>query len=74
MLFRVFLTSSLIFGLVFNEMFKESVQLTVIATGIQTAGAQKMKEIISSVPPAELVEDEFEIPAFIRRRGIKEGQ
>ena len=65
---------NLIFGLVFNEMFKESVQLTVIATGIQTAGAQKMKEIISSVPPAELVEDEFEIPAFIRRRGIKEGQ
>lgn len=64
---------NLIFGLVFNEHFKESVQLTVIATGIQTAGAQNLKEVISSVP-TELVEDEFEIPAFIRRRGIKEGQ
>ena len=64
---------NLIFGLVFNEQFRESVQLTVIATGIQTVGAQKMKEIMTSVP-TELVEDEFEIPAFIRRRGIKEGQ
>lgn len=64
---------NLIFGLVFNEQFKESVQLTVIATGIQTIGAQNMNKIVSSVP-TELAEDEFEIPAFIRRRGIKEGQ
>jgi len=64
---------NLIFGLVFNEQFKESVQLTVIATGIQTVGAQNMNKIVSSVP-TELAEDEFEIPAFIRRRGIKEGQ
>ena len=64
---------NLIFGLVFNEQFKESVQLTVIATGIQTVGAQNMNKIVSSVP-TELTEDEFEIPAFIRRRGIKEGQ
>ena len=64
---------NLIFGLVFNDQFKESVQLTVIATGIQTVGAQNMNKIVSSVP-TELAEDEFEIPAFIRRRGIKEGQ
>ncbi len=63
---------NLIFGLVFNEQFKEAVQLTVIATGIQTVGAQNMNKIVTSVP-TELAEDEFEIPAFIRRRGIKEG-
>jgi len=64
---------NLIFGLVFNEAFKEAVQLTVIATGIHSARSQGMNQIVTQLP-TELVEDEFEIPAFIRRRGIKEGQ
>jgi len=64
---------NLIFGLVFNESFKESVQLTVIATGIQSAGAKSFKKIVTQLP-TDVGDDEFEIPAFIRRRGIKEGQ
>jgi cell division protein FtsZ len=64
---------NLIFGLVFNEAFKEAVQLTVIATGIHSARSQGMNQIVTQLP-TELVEDEFEIPAFIRRRGVKEGQ
>lgn len=64
---------NLIFGLVFNEAFKEAVQLTVIATGIRSIRAQSMNEIVAQLP-ADIGEDEFEIPAFIRRRGIKEGR
>lgn len=64
---------NLIFGLVFNQDFKEAVQLTVIATGIQSAKAQSVNRIVTKLP-TDIGEDEFEIPAFIRRRGIKEGR
>jgi cell division protein FtsZ len=65
---------NLIFGLVFNPEFKESVQLTVIATGIQSVrSSQNIKKLVTKLP-TDIGEDEFEIPAFIRRRGFKEGQ
>lgn len=64
---------NLIFGLVFNNEFRESVQLTVIATGIQSARAQNINKIVTKLP-TDIGDDEFEIPAFIRRRGVKEGQ
>jgi cell division protein FtsZ len=65
---------NLIFGLVVNQDFKEAVQLTVIATGIQSAkAAQRFGKIVTKIP-TDIGDDEFEIPAFIRRRGIKEGQ
>jgi len=64
---------NLIFGLVFNHDFKEAVQLTVIATGINSAKAEKLQQVVTQLP-SEVNDDEFEIPAFIRRRGINEGQ
>ncbi len=65
---------NLIFGLVINHDFKEAVQLTVIATGIQSAkAAPRFGKIVTKIP-TDIGDDEFEIPAFIRRRGIKEGQ
>lgn len=64
---------NLIFGLVFNKEFKEAVQLTVIATGIRSVKAQSINKIVTKLP-TDVGDDEFEIPAFIRRRGIKEGQ
>jgi len=64
---------NLIFGLVFNHDFKEAVQLTVIATGINSARAHKIQPVVTQLP-SDMGNDEFEIPAFIRRRGIKEGQ
>ncbi len=64
---------NLIFGLVFNHDYKEAVQLTVIATGINSAKAERLQQVVTQLPP-EVEDDEFEIPAFIRRRGIKESQ
>ena len=65
---------NLIFGLVFNHDFKEAVQLTVIATGINSAKAEKLQQVVTQLPPEVSSDDEFEIPAFIRRRGVNEGQ
>lgn len=64
---------NLIFGLVFNHDYKEAVQLTVIATGIKSAKAERLQKVVTQLP-AEVEDDEFEIPAFIRRRGVEEGQ
>jgi len=64
---------NLIFGLVFNHDYKEAVQLTVIATGIKSAKAERLQKVATQLP-SEVEDDEFEIPAFIRRRGVEEGQ
>jgi len=64
---------NLIFGLVFNHDYKEAVQLTVIATGIKSAKAERLQKVVTQLP-SEVENDEFEIPAFIRRRGVEEGQ
>jgi len=64
---------NLIFGLVINPDYKEAVQLTVIATGINSAKTERLQQVVTQLPP-EVEDNEFEIPAFIRRRGIKEGQ
>lgn len=64
---------NLIFGLVFNHDYKEAVQLTVIATGIKSTKAERLQKVVTQLP-AEVEDEEFEIPAFIRRRGVEEGQ
>ena len=64
---------NLIFGLVFNHDYKEAVQLTVIATGIKSAKAERLQKVVPQLP-SEVEDDEFEIPAFIRRRGVEESQ
>ncbi|MBI4229060.1 MAG: cell division protein FtsZ [Deltaproteobacteria bacterium] len=61
---------NLIFGLVFDQALKGAVQITVIATGIQSIKEESVSEIVTKLP-RETLEDEFEIPAFVRRRGIK---
>jgi cell division protein FtsZ len=61
---------NLIFGLVFDEALKGAVQITVIATGINSAKEESVSEIVTKLP-TESLDDEFEIPAFVRRRGIK---
>ncbi len=63
---------NLIFGLVFDEAMRNAVRITVIATGIQ-GSRESIRKIVTQIP-ADTVSDEFEIPAFIRRRGIKEGK
>ncbi|HXG30571.1 MAG TPA: cell division protein FtsZ [Thermodesulfobacteriota bacterium] len=63
---------NLIFGLVFDESMRNSVRITVIATGIQ--GTQESINKIVTKIPSDAVGDEFEIPAFIRRRNIREGK
>ena len=64
---------NLIFGLVFNHDYKEAVQLTVIATGIKSAKAERLQKVVTQLP-SEVEDDEYEIPAFIRRRGVEESQ
>jgi len=77
--------TDLIFGLVFDESLKDAVQITVIATGIQSTESRRQERriikgkasLISEPPPiteVEQISDDFEIPAFIRRRGIREGK
>lgn len=61
---------NLIFGLVFDENAEDSVQITVIATGIESNVEEKVDNIVTKLP-SEYGDEEFEIPAFIRRRGIK---
>ncbi|GBD38188.1 MAG: cell division protein FtsZ [Deltaproteobacteria bacterium] len=68
---------NLIFGLVFDDSMKDAVRITVIATGIQ--GSSKVESIsqinrIASKIDTGVVGDDFEIPAFIRRRSIREGK
>lgn len=63
---------NLIFGLVFDENTEDSVQITVIATGIHSG--QESTETVENVVtklPSDFSDEEFEIPAFIRKRGIK---
>ena len=62
---------NLIFGLVFDPNSQDAVRITVIATGINSNVQEKSENIISEIPTDLDEEDEFEIPAFIRRRGVK---
>lgn len=64
---------NLIFGLVFDDSATESVRITVIATGIESAIETNVENIVTKLPTEEvqMSDDEFEIPAFIRRRGFK---
>lgn len=61
---------NLIFGLVLDENLHDMVQITVIATGINSP---KDGKVIHEVPPsiaeaAQGIHEEYDIPAFIRRR------
>jgi len=61
---------NLIFGLVFDESMKGGVQITVIATGIRSAMEETVSNVIKQIPK-ETIDDDFEIPAFVRRRLVK---
>lgn len=69
---------NLIFGLVFDETMRDSVRITVIATGIQSPKVTSIERVtpkLSTATANEGIGDEFDIPAFIRKRqGIKEGK
>jgi len=62
---------NLIFGLVFDTNTQDAVRITVIATGIDSGMRERVENIVTTIPSDVEEEDEFEIPAFIRRRGIK---
>lgn len=64
---------NLIFGLVFDETAKESVRITVIATGIESAIESNEEKVVAQLATeeTELGNDEFDIPAFIRKRGVR---
>ncbi len=64
---------NLIFGLVLDENLQDTVHITVIATGIQKPQAERVVEEAAPKLPEEVqgVSDEFDIPAFIRRRRTK---
>jgi len=61
---------------------RDAVRITVIATGIQSKRAENkltddasLKEVVTKLTSAvEEMSDEFEIPAFIRRRSVREGK
>jgi len=59
---------NLIFGLVFDEEEKDSVKITVIATGIKGKTEERNVNIVTDIPSDAFEEDEFEIPAFIRKK------
>ena len=74
---------NLIFGLIFDETLSEAVRMTVIATGINGEQSQEKQientgnGIVTKLPTAvannsEEAADEFDIPAFIRKRNIGE--
>ncbi|MGQ0793921.1 MAG: cell division protein FtsZ [Deltaproteobacteria bacterium] len=76
---RAFEDVNLIFGLVFDETMKNSVRITVIATGIQGASVTQINKVASKLVGSggDLVgsisrDDETDIPAFIRRRNLKD--
>jgi len=62
---------NLIFGLVLDDNLHDTVQITVIATGISNPAAERVVEDTSTPVEEHEIEglsDEFDIPAFIRRR------
>ena len=69
---------NLIFGLIFDESMNDAVRMTVIATGINgDKSEQQSNNIVTQLPTAVAndsngISDEFEIPAFIRKRNIGE--
>ncbi len=69
---------NLIFGLIFDESMNDAVRMTVIATGINTEKSEQQSDnIVTQLPTAVAndsngISDEFEIPAFIRKRNIGE--
>lgn len=64
---------NLIFGLVFDDSAKEAVRITVIATGIESAIETDREKVVAQLATEEIEigNDEFEIPAFIRKRGAR---
>ena len=59
----------LIFGLVFDEKAKDFVRITVVATGIENYIDKRVTDIISEQPyTPEEIEEDLDIPTFVRRR------
>jgi len=61
--------ANIIFGAMIDESMKDQVKITVIATGFSlgTSGFSKQKETVSEDEAGE-DEDEYESPAFLRRK------
>lgn len=61
----------LIFGLVFDEKAKDFVRITVVATGIENYVEKRATDIISEqMDSPEEMEEDLDIPTFVRRREI----
>ena len=59
----------IIFGLVFDEKTKDSVRITVVATGIENYINKKAVDIISEQPyESDDEEENLDIPTFVRKR------
>ncbi len=59
----------LIFGLVFDEKAKDFVKITVVATGIENYIEKRATDIISEQTHSpEEIEEDLDIPTFVRRR------
>ncbi len=60
---------NLIFGLIFDEEVEDSVKITVIATGIKGKPEERNINIVTDLPSSiSEEEDEYDIPAFIRKK------
>ena len=58
----------LIFGLVFDEKAKDFVKITVVATGIENYMDKRISDIISENPHLPEIEEDLDIPTFVRRK------
>ncbi len=58
----------LIFGLVFDEKAKDFVRITVVATGIENYIDKRAIDMISEQPYSPDVEEDLDIPTFVRRK------
>ncbi|HEY8361505.1 MAG TPA: cell division protein FtsZ [Tissierellaceae bacterium] len=65
----------IIFGAGIDESLKDEIKITVIATGFDDVNQQKKKETLNKVDAksqvAASVDDELDIPVFLRRRDKK---
>ncbi|REJ37622.1 MAG: cell division protein FtsZ [Bacillota bacterium] len=62
--------ANIIFGAVIDESLGDAVRVTVIATGFDARGRRdrSMDEVLDGLEIRPLVDDNLEIPAFLRRR------
>lgn len=59
--------ANIIFGAVINEDMEDTVQITVIATGFDNKGRERIRTPQKEVPLKVETKDLFEVPTFLRR-------